>query len=81
MAAREWLQNGGAAETEKATEATALYRQWIAPLAEMNGAARDFFRGAPSQVKRALSANGMGSVEQIKRVSEADFAGWYAGVK
>jgi hypothetical protein len=63
------------------TEATALYRQWIAPLAEMNGAAREYFRGAPSQVKRALSANGMGSVEQIKRVTEQDFAGWYAGVK
>jgi hypothetical protein len=72
----EFLENQAGA-----TEATALYRQWIAPLAEMNGSARDFFRGAPSQVKRALSANGMGSVEQIKRVSEQDFAGWYAGVK
>ena len=81
MAAREWLQNGGAAETEKATEATALYRQWIAPLAEMNGSARDYFKGAPSQVKRALSTNGMGNIDQIKRVTEQDFAGWYAGVK
>jgi hypothetical protein len=64
-----------------ATEATALYRQWIAPLAGMNGTARDYFKGAPSQVKRALSTNGMGNIDQIKRVTEQDFAGWYAGVK
>jgi hypothetical protein len=81
IAAREWLTNGGAAETEKATEAAQLYRQWIQPLAGMNGTAREYFKAAPSQVKRVLSANGMGNIDQIKRVSEADFAGWYAGVK
>jgi len=64
-----------------ATEATALYREWIQPLAGMNGTARDYFKQAPLLVKRALSANGMGNIDQIKRVSEADFAGWYAGVK
>jgi len=77
----EWLTNGGAAETERATEAAALYRQWIQPLAGMNGTARDYFKQAPLLVKRALSANGMGNIDQIKRVSEAEFAGWYAGVK
>lgn len=81
IAAREWLQNGGAAETEKVGEAATLYRQWIQPLAGMNGTARDYFRQAPSQVKRALSANGMGNIDQIKRVGEADFIGWYASVK
>lgn len=64
-----------------ASEAATLYRQWIQPLAGMNGTARDYFKAAPSLVKRALSANGMGNIDQIKRVSEADFAGWYAGVK
>lgn len=81
LKAREWLTNGGAAETERATEAATLYREWIQPLAAMNGTAREYFKGAPSQVKRALSANGMGNIDQIKRVSEAEFAGWYAGVQ